>query len=195
MRVSRQKAAENRERIIDAAGALLRANGFSGIGVADIMKAANLTHGGFYGHFQSKDDLVAQACRKVTAKAAENWARTAAKSPDDPYAALLTHYLRPHHRDEPGQGCCFAALGADAARSSAVVQDAFADGLEPLIDLLAKSAPGRTKAERRRKGVAAMAGLVGALLLARAVGTGGNKELSDELLDATRRELLDAGKR
>jgi len=193
MRVSRQKAAENRERIIDAAGALLRANGFSGIGVADIMKAADLTHGGFYGHFNSKDDLVAQACRKVTARAAENWQKTAAKSPDDAYAALLTRYLQPRHRDEPGQGCVFAALGADAARSGEVVQDAFADGLEPLIDLLAKSAPGATKAERRRKGVAAMAALVGALLLARAVGTKGNKEFSDEILEATRRELLAAG--
>ncbi len=195
MRVSRQKAAENRERIIDAAGALLRAKGFAGIGVADIMKAADLTHGGFYGHFTSKDDLVAQACRKVTAQAAENWQKTAAKSPDDAYAALLAHYLQPRHRDEPGQGCVFAALGADAARSGTVVQHAFADGLEPLIDLLAKSAPGATKAERRRKGVAAMAGLVGALLLARAVGTKGNKEFSDEILEATRRELLAAGNR
>jgi TetR/AcrR family transcriptional regulator, transcriptional repressor for nem operon len=195
MRVSRQKAAENRERIIDAAGALLRANGFGGIGVADIMKAADLTHGGFYGHFKSKDDLVAQACRKVTAHTAENWEKTAAKSPDDPYAALLTRYLQPRHRDEAGQGCCFAALGADAARSSKVVQDAFADGLEPLIDLLAESAPGRTKAERRRRGVAAMAGLVGALLLARAIGSKGNKKFSDEILEATRSELLDARKR
>jgi TetR/AcrR family transcriptional repressor of nem operon len=195
MRVSRQKAAENRERIIDAAGALLRANGFAGIGVADIMKAADLTHGGFYGHFNSKDDLVAQACRKVTAQAADNWRKTAAKSPDDAYAALLTRYLQPRHRDEPGQGCVFAALGADAARSGTVVQHAFADGLEPLIDLLAKSAPGATKAERRRRGVAAMAGLVGALLLARAVGTKGNKEFSDEILEATRRELLAAGSR
>jgi TetR/AcrR family transcriptional regulator, transcriptional repressor for nem operon len=194
MRVSRQKAAENRERIIEAAGTLLRANGFSGIGVADIMKAADLTHGGFYGHFNSKDDLVAQACRKVTAQAAENWQTTAAKSPENPYAVLLARYLQPRHRDEPEQGCVFASLGADAARSGAVVQDAFADGLEPLIDLLAKSAPGKTKAERRRKGVAAMAGLVGALLLARAVGTKDNKELSNEILEATRRELLDAGK-
>jgi TetR/AcrR family transcriptional regulator, transcriptional repressor for nem operon len=63
MRVSRQKAAENRERIIDAAGALFREKGFDGIGVAEIMKAAELTHGGFYGHFDSKDDLVAQAGR------------------------------------------------------------------------------------------------------------------------------------
>ena len=141
-----------------------------------------------------KDDLVAQACRKATAKAAENWEKTAAQSPDDAYAALLSRYLQPRHRDEPGQGCVFAALGADAARSGAVVQDAFADGLEPLIDLLAKSAPGRTKAERRRKGVAAMAGLVGALLLARAVGSKGNKDLSDEILEATRRELIGAGR-
>ena len=192
MRVSRQKAAENRERIIDAAGALFRSKGFGGIGVADIMKAADLTHGGFYGHFASKDDLAALACRKATAQAADNWQQTAAKVPDDAYAALLMRYLQPSHRDKPGQGCVFAALGADAARSDPVVQHAFADGLKPLIDLLAKSAPGRFKAERRRKGVAAMAGLVGALLLARAVGKG---ELSDEILEATRRELLAAGGR
>src|SRR3984957_2081523 len=133
MRVSRQKAAENRERIIDAAGGLLRANGFSGIGVADIMKAADLTHGGFYGHFNSKDDLVAQACRKVTAQAAENWQRTAAKSSGDAYAALLTRYLRPRHRDEPGQGCVFASPGAEAGRGGGGVQEAFADGLQALI--------------------------------------------------------------
>jgi len=190
MRVTREKAAANRDRIVEAAGALFRANGFDGIGVADIMKAADLTHGGFYGHFASKDDLAVQACRKATAQAADNWQQTAAKAPDDAYAALLMRYLQPSHRDKPGQGCVFAALGADAARSEPAVQHAFADGLEPLIDLLAQSAPGRSKAERRRKGVAAMAGLVGALLLARAVGKG---ELSDEILEAMRRELLAAG--
>ena len=86
----------------------------------------------------------------------------------------------------------FAALGNDAARSGTIVQDAFAEGLEPLIDLLAKSASGRSKAQRRRKGVAAMAALVGALMLARAVGKG---EFSDEILESTRRELLAAGSR
>ncbi len=187
MRVSRQKAAEHRERIIKAAGALFREKGFGGIGVADIMKAADLTHGGFYGHFNSKDDLVAQACRQVMALAAKSWGKTAADDPDHPYASLLSRYLSPRHRDEPGRGCVFAALGADAARSGRSVHDAFAEGLEPLIDLLAESAPGATKAARRRKGVAAMAGLVGALLLARSIG---KRELSDEILDATRRELL-----
>jgi TetR/AcrR family transcriptional regulator, transcriptional repressor for nem operon len=192
MRVSREKAAENRERIIEAAGALFRTKGFSGIGVADIMKAANLTHGGFYGHFDSKDDLVAQASRRAMARAANNWGKTVTDAPDEPFAALLEHYLSPRHRDEPGQGCVFAALGADAARSGRVVRDAFAEGLEPLIDILAKSAPGGSKAVRRRKALAAMSGLVGALLLARAVG---KSEFSDEILDATRRELLAAGGR
>jgi TetR/AcrR family transcriptional repressor of nem operon len=190
MRVSREKAAEHRERIVDAAGKLFREKGFGGIGVADIMQAADLTHGGFYGHFASKDDLVAQACRQVMQIATANWEKTAADDPS-PYATLLTRYLSPRHRDDPGRGCVFAALGADAARSGPLVHDAFAEGLEPLINLLAKllakSAPGSTKAVRRRKAVAAMAGLVGALLLARAIG---KRELSDEILEATRRELL-----
>jgi TetR/AcrR family transcriptional repressor of nem operon len=201
MRVSREKAAEHRDRIIDAAGALFRAKGFGGIGVADIMKAADLTHGGFYGHFASKDDLVAQASRRTMARAATNWAKLVEAAPDSPYAALLAHYLSPKHRDDPGKGCAFAALGNDAARSGKVVRKAFAEGLAPLIDILAQSIPGKpspgksipdkSKAVRRRKAVAAMATLVGALTLARAVdGT----PLSDEMLEAAHRELAAAAR-
>jgi TetR/AcrR family transcriptional repressor of nem operon len=189
MRVSRQQAAQNRERIIDAAGALFRAKGFGGIGVADIMRAADLTHGGFYGHFASKDDLVAQASKRAMARAAANWGKVVAAAPERPYAALLEHYL--------------SALGGDAARGGRVVREAFANGLEPLIDILAgslakspaksaakppaKSVPGPSKAARRRKALAAMAALVGALTLARAVE---DEALSDEILEAARRELL-----
>jgi TetR/AcrR family transcriptional regulator, transcriptional repressor for nem operon len=192
MRVSREQAAANRERIIDAAASLFRAKGFGGIGVADIMKAADLTHGGFYGHFASKDDLVAQASRRTMARAAANWEQVAAKAPERPYAALLRHYLTPRHRDHPGRGCAFAALGTDAARSGKVVRDAFAEGLEPLIDILAAAVPGGSKASRRRRAVAAMAGLVGALSLARAVG---DQALSDEILKAVQQELLAAADR
>lgn len=187
MRVSRAKAAENRERVVAAAGMLFRERGFSGVSVADIMKAADLTHGGFYGQFDSKDDLVAEACRQAMALASANWEKVAAGAPGDGFAALLNRYLSPRHRDDPGRGCVFAALSADAARSGDIVHDAFAEGLEPMIEVLAKCAPGRTRATRRRKAVAAMAGLVGALLLSRAIGKGG---LSDEILDATRRQLL-----
>jgi TetR/AcrR family transcriptional repressor of nem operon len=201
MRVSREKAAEHRDRIIDAAGALFRAKGFGGIGVADIMKAADLTHGGFYGHFASKDDLVGEASRRIMARAAANWTKLVEAAPDNPYAALLEHYLSPRHRDDPGRGCAFAALGNDAARSGKIVRKAFAEGLAPLIDILAQSIPGKSiagkstpsksKAARRRKAVAAMATLVGALTLARAVeGT----PLSDEMLEAAHRELAAASR-
>jgi TetR/AcrR family transcriptional repressor of nem operon len=191
MRVSREKAAQHRDRIIDAAGALFRAKGFGGIGVADIMKAADLTHGGFYGHFASKDDLVAQASRRTMVRAATNWTKLVEAAPDNPYAALLKHYLSPKHRDDPGKGCAFAALGNDAARSGKIVRKAFAEGLAPLIDILAQSIPGKSNAARRRKAVAAMATLVGALTMARAVeGT----PLSDEMLEAAHRELAAAAR-
>jgi len=187
MRVSRQKAAENRERIIDAAGTLFRKKGFDGIGVADIMKAADLTHGGFYGHFASKDDLVAQASERAMARAAANWSKVIADAPKNPYAALLKHYLSPRHRDDPGQGCAFAALGADAARCGKPVRETFTRGLGPLIDIVAAAIQGRSKAVRRRKAVAAVAELIGALILARAVD---DSSLSDEILDAARHQLL-----
>jgi TetR/AcrR family transcriptional regulator, transcriptional repressor for nem operon len=192
MKVSREKAAANRERILNAAAALFRAKGFGGIGVADIMKAADLTHGGFYGHFASKDDLVAQASRRTMARSAATWEEVVADTPDHPYAALLRHYLTVRHRDEPNRGCAFAALGTDAGRSGNAVRRAFAEGLQPLLAILTDAIPGRSKAERRRKAVAAMAALVGALTLARAVD---DPALSHEIRTAAECELLAAAER
>jgi TetR/AcrR family transcriptional repressor of nem operon len=189
LRVSREKAAANRERIIDAASALFRAKGFDGIGVADIMKAADLTHGGFYGHFASKDDLIAQASKRAMSRAAINWSKVTADAAGDPYAALLKHYLSPRHRDDPGKGCAFAALSVDAGRCGKPVRAAFSGGLEPLIAVVEKAVPGRSKAARRRKAVAAVSELVGALILARAVD---DPALSNEILEAARHELLRA---
>lgn len=187
MRVSRAQAAANHQRIIDAAATLFRAKGFGGIGIADVMSAADLTHGGFYGHFASKDDLVAQASRQAMARAAANWASVVAGAANEPYAALLRHYLSPRHRDDPGRGCIFAALGNDAARSGKSVREAFAEGLHGLIDILVGVVPGRAKTVRQRRALAAMATLVGALVLARAVR---ETPLSDEILEAARQELL-----
>jgi TetR/AcrR family transcriptional regulator, transcriptional repressor for nem operon len=192
MKVSREKSAATRRRILDAAGTLFRAKGFGGIGVADIMKAADLTHGGFYGHFASKDDLAAQASRGAMARAAAKWGDVVAGAPDKPYAALLEHYLSAHHRDDRGGGCAFAALGTDAARGGSAVRKAFAEGLQPLLDILTDALPGFSRPARRRKAVAAMATLVGALTLARAVG---DDTLSDEILDAVRHELRTAAYR
>ena len=193
MRVTREQAAANRERIIEAAGELFRSKGFAGIGVADIMKAADLTHGGFYGHFASKDDLIAQASRRSMQRAAQNWRKVVvAKSGGDAFSTLLTRYLSPRHRDDPGHGCAFASLSGDAARCGKPVREAFAEGLEPLIDILSGLVDGRTKAARRRKAIAVLSELIGALMLSRAVGAVG---LSDEILDAGRHELLAATER
>ena len=99
MRVSREQAAENRDRIIDAAGRLFRERGFDGIGVANLMKAAGLTHGGFYGHFESKEDLEVEACARVLARSSERWPPMAANAAEAPLEGLLDSYLSGRHRD------------------------------------------------------------------------------------------------
>ena len=192
MRVTRQKAAENRERIIDAAGALFRAKGFGGVGVADIMKGVDLTHGGFYGHFGSKDDLAVEASRRALAASAARWQRIVTETRDKPYPALIDHYLSVRHCGDPASGCALSALGTDAARGSAGLRGAFAEGLQRFVEILTDALPGFSKPARRRKAMAAMATMVGAVTLARAVD---DPALSEEILDAARQELRTAAYR
>ena len=108
MKVSKEQMAENRERILETAAQLFREKGFDGIGVADLMKSAGLTHGGFYGHFASKDDLMAQATERALGKLHTAWAalaRDAAHNGQDPLGAVESAYLSARHRDAPGHGC------------------------------------------------------------------------------------------
>jgi len=186
MRVSREKAAENRERIIAVASSLLREKGFDGIGVAEIMKAADLTHGGFYGHFASKDDLAAQACQAALTRAATRWTEVRDGAGDKAFEAMIAHYLSPRQYDRSGRGCALVALGAEAPRQGKSIRAVFRDGLLKLIDVLVDVLPGR-KAARRRKALAVMAQLVGAGVLARAVN---DAALAEEILDATKEDLL-----
>jgi TetR/AcrR family transcriptional repressor of nem operon len=181
MKVTRQQVARHRARILDRAAKLFREKGFGGIGVADIMKSAGLTHGAFYGHFASKDELMAQACAKAAAMAHEGWTGAAGRHPENPLAAIVRPYLSARHRDDRANGCLYAALGAEAGRESGAVRGVFTEGLRESIELLAKIAPGRSRAARREKAVATIAGLVGALTLARAVD---DQALSDEILRA-----------
>lgn len=189
MRVSREKFAESRERILDAAAKLFREKGFDGIGLASIMKAAGLTHGGFYAHFDSKDDLEAQAICRVLASGAARWRRLFERTAAGPLAAFLGEYLSPHHRDDLGGGCPLAALGADVGRRGERARSAFTAGLRPALELLSNVVPGHSKAERRRKAIATMAEMMGALVLARAVD---DPTLSDEILAAALLNLSEA---
>ena len=182
MRVSREKSAETRERILDVAATLFREKGFDGIGLAEIMKAAGLTHGGFYKHFGSKDDLEAQATGVALARNAADWRRLFEGAAARPLSAFIDEYLSPHHRDDLGKGCALAALSADVARQGERVRSALTAGLEPYLQLLSNAIPGRSKAVRRRKAIATMAELIGTLILARAVD---DPALSDEILAAT----------
>jgi TetR/AcrR family transcriptional repressor of nem operon len=184
VRVTREQAAANRDKVLDVAGTLFRERGFDGIGVADIMKRAGLTHGGFYGQFASKDDLAAETTARVLGKA--GWQERLTGKADPSFGDVVRAYLSPRHRDDPGTGCLLSSVGSDAARQPRAVRRAFSDGFRGRIDALVKLVPGRSQAARRQKALATMAGLVGALILSRAVD---DLALSDEILQATAREL------
>lgn len=181
MKVSREQAGQNRERILDTAAQLFRERGFEGIGVADLMKEAGLTHGGFYGHFSSKEDLMAQACARASTRSRSLWSRLADRAPDDPLSEIAGVYLTHRHRDHPGAGCLLAALGPEVSRQGRVVRRAVTEGLRSGFDFLASLVPGKSKAANRQKAISTYASLVGAMVLARAVD---DRALSQEILDA-----------
>ena len=187
MRVSREQAAKNREHVIDTAARLFREKGYSGIGVADLMKEAGLTHGGFYGNFASKEDLLGAACGRAFAGTGALWGERIARDPQTALAGIVASYLSRKHLDHPGQGCVMAALGGDMARLSGSVRDVTTAGLRSQIDLLAPLMEGATDAARRRAAMAAYAAMVGALVLARAVG---DDALADEILAAVQEQIL-----
>jgi TetR/AcrR family transcriptional regulator, transcriptional repressor for nem operon len=178
VRVTREQAAANREKILDVAGALFRERGFGGIGLADIMKRAGLTHGGFYGHFDSKDDLAAEITTRILGR--NRWLERLTGTPNPSIRQVVRKYLSKRHRDDAGHGCLFAAVGSDVVRQPKSVRHAFSEGLRRRVEALQGILPGRAAA-RRQKALAMMAGLVGALILSRAVD---DPALSDEILEA-----------
>ena len=183
MKVTRERAAQNRERIVEAAAQLFRERGFEGIGVADLMNEAGLTHGGFYGHFSSKDDLIAEASARALRRSLALLNDLGERAPDDPLSAIAGGYLNTKHRDEPGSGCVLAALGSDVSRQGPAVRQAVTDHIRSAVELFTKLIPGRSRAARRQKAMSTYATLVGAMVIARAVD---NRELSKEILDAAR---------
>jgi TetR/AcrR family transcriptional repressor of nem operon len=181
MRVSRAEAAENRERIIEVAAKLFRERGFDGVGVAELMKSAGLTHGGFYGNFASKEDLMAQACTRALEGSLDTLQKAVDRGGEDILSVIASAYLSPAHRDQPGEGCALAALGAEAARHDSPVRGAFTQGLRCLVDMLTQHLPGKSKRAKRERALAIYASMVGALVLARAVD---DAELSEEVLQS-----------
>lgn len=181
MKVSREQAAENREKILSAASALFRERGFEGISVADLMKQVGLTHGGFYGHFESKEDLMAQACTHAFKEKIQPWKSSTVIKSSKPLAAIASKYLTPLHRDNAGSGCVIAALATDVTRQGPRVRHSVTEGLREHIESLTQMAPGATTAEKRDKALTLYSSMIGALILSRAVD---EPELSREILRA-----------
>jgi TetR/AcrR family transcriptional repressor of nem operon len=181
MKVSREQAAQNRERIVEAAAQLFRERGFDGIGIADLMKEAGLTHGGFYGHFSSKEDLIAEASARALSRSLAVLSELAERASGDPLSAVAGAYLTGKHRDNPGAGCVMASLGPDISRQGPAVRHAVTHYVRSACDFLATLVRGKSKAARRQKAISTYATLVGAMVIARAVD---DRALSQEILDA-----------
>ncbi|WP_373376665.1 TetR/AcrR family transcriptional regulator [Cupriavidus nantongensis] len=191
-RASREQTDKNREAIEQASSRLFRERGLNGVSVAEVMADAGLTHGGFYGHFASKDALAAQACKRAFEESTARWQRRLDRAGGD-HKAMLANLVEPYltaaHCANPGVGCAAAALAVDVAREPAgkPVRQAYAEGLRTMIDDMAQTVASADPKQRHDQALVRMALLVGALTLARA--TEGDP-LSDEMLNAVRTHLL-----
>jgi TetR/AcrR family transcriptional regulator, transcriptional repressor for nem operon len=188
MRYSREHKLETHARIVKRASVRLREKGAHGIGVADLMKDAGLTHGGFYAHFDSREALVIEAFAHAMDRSIERWRKLAEQTPPDKrLAAIVESYLTTVHRDDPGHGCAVSTLGAEIARENPKTRKAFAAKLEQMIDMLAAQIPDLPRKAARRQAMAVGATMMGTLVLARIAGNG---EFSDEILGAGRDAVL-----
>jgi TetR/AcrR family transcriptional regulator, transcriptional repressor for nem operon len=184
MRYPANETAEKHERILSEAARLFRERGFDGAGVADIMKAAGLTHGAFYAHFPSKDALEAEAVSRAFAQSDSRvYALTADAS--DARRSFLDSYLSGAHRDHPGNGCPMAALGPEIARDAAA-RKPFTQGVKHMIEGMAGLFRWKRRGATRRNAIHLLSAAVGALILARAVD---DPQLSDEILESVRDDL------
>ena len=188
MRVSKEKAAENRARILQGAARLIRERGIAGVGVDALAEAAGLTYGGLYSQFGSKEALAAEALSVALAGNVETLETLG-------LAAYAEGYLSAKHRDAPGEGCALAALGCDMPRESTLLRRRFTDGFRRVAARVSEMLGARSRMESDDEAFATVATLVGAVILARAVD---DPALSDRILAATRASLAslvrDAGR-
>lgn len=184
MKVTKAQAQANRAHVVETASQLFRERGFDGVGVADLMAAAGFTHGGFYKHFGSKADLMAEST-------ACGLAQTTALSAGVDARTFVQHYLSREHRDRRATGCTMAALGGDAARQPDAVRHSFAQGIENLVATLGQQsgelAPADAARARARM-LDVLANAVGALVMSRACPD--DAALADEILAASREAIL-----
>jgi TetR/AcrR family transcriptional repressor of nem operon len=188
MRYSKEHKQETHARIVRKAAVRLREKGAHGIGVADLMKEAGLTHGGFYAHFDSREALVIEAFSHAMDRGTQRWRKVVAEMPPEKrLATIIDGYLTSIHRDDPGNGCAIPTLGAEIARESPKTRKAFALKLEQMIDMMADQILDVPRKTARKQAMATLATMMGTIVMARIAG---NSELSEEILGAGREAVL-----
>jgi TetR/AcrR family transcriptional repressor of nem operon len=188
MKVSSEKVSEHREALLATAKRLMQERGFDGAAVADICREAGLTQGALYGQFKSKDALAAEAIRRTCEEGAAVWGGLRDGGPDS-LSAFLDAYLCETHVRDPGMGCTLAACVSEIGRQDPAIGAAYAEGFRRMSDLVRQALPAGTPSEQaRRRAIALLAALVGALAVARALEKA-DPELSRDVLAAAREEL------
>jgi TetR/AcrR family transcriptional regulator, transcriptional repressor for nem operon len=178
--LSRKEATH--DRIVHAAARAIRRSGYSGTGVADIMKDAGLTHGGFYAHFDSREAMLAEAADRAGAESVATLERIAAAAPPEKGLQALTRaYLSKEHLEGPDSGCPMAALGSEMPRQAPEVRRAATRRIKEAVDLVARQLPDWGKPGAHEQALATVSMMVGAMVLARAVD---DPKLSDAIRSA-----------
>jgi TetR/AcrR family transcriptional repressor of nem operon len=190
MRRSKAETAETRKQIVETASHQFRKHGIDSIGLADIMAAAGLTHGGFYRHFDSKEQLVAEASTASLREMTEMFrALGTGKDAQQRLKAIGATYLSTAHRDNPKDGCPLAALGAELGRSTRGTRKAMTEAFKQLVDVVAEQLAPLPAEAARRKAQAVISTMVGALSLARMVA---DPDLSESILAQARKQLAES---
>lgn len=188
MKRSRQEKEQTHQRIVQNAAQQIRAEGVNGIGIADLMGQAGLTHGGFYAHFRNKDALLAEIYHAGMAETIEKLSQAVAHAPAGAeVSALVTSYLSIAHRNDPSHGCVMPSLAADFARRPEEVRSVFTEEYEEFLQFVTSVLPEGTDENRHDAAIALVSGMVGALLLARTIN---DPALSERILRVNRDFLI-----
>lgn len=188
MRVSKEKAADNRRRILEAATRLFRERGIEACGIDAITAEAGLTHGAFYSQFASKEAVAVEAIHLALDRSNQLWGSIIEREGGGERALerIAAKYLGRAHRDDPGDGCLIAALGGDLARQTPALRRAFTGRLEETLAMITGLLPERGAAPVHDEAIAGLSTMVGAVILARAVS---DEKLSDRILSAAQKRV------
>ena len=189
---SRAEKAESRKRILAAASTRIREDGLDGISVGELMKSVNLTHGGFYGHFESRSALIAAALEQALSEGEAASAAHSGKHGSTTVKSIVNSYLSPAHRDHPSSGCAIPTLAGEVGRAEpevrAIMAQQLAKSFEIMGDALGGDATGETDQDREQFAISAWSMMVGAMMISRIMK---DDPQADSVLAMARKSILE----